>query len=163
VEKLQIFAFRFVVQLFYLLWTSRKPYSLFRFVADLLSSPQQIHSIWTCRDIMDLLWICRKVVDLLWICCTTCCKANPQQIEQAEFELYTANTDVQPVDTNDRDIHATTKQGYIRIYGKLITAMPTIKIRDEALHQARTPPCKTVHGVLKSPSAGARQHKTLTV
>jgi hypothetical protein len=37
-----------------------------------LSSPQQIHNIVTCRE----------VVDLLWFCCKTCCTANPQQIEQ---------------------------------------------------------------------------------
>jgi hypothetical protein len=34
-----------------------------------------------------MFWICRKAVDLLGICCTTCCTANPQQIEQVEFEL----------------------------------------------------------------------------
>jgi hypothetical protein len=47
------------------------------------------------RFVVNLLWICfttscttcRKVVDLLWICCTICCTANPQQIEQVEFEL----------------------------------------------------------------------------
>jgi hypothetical protein len=39
--------------------------------------------LWICRKAVDLLWICRKAVDLLWVCCT----ANPQQIEQVEFEL----------------------------------------------------------------------------
>jgi hypothetical protein len=62
--------------------------------------------LWICRKVVDLLWICRKVVDLsksrrkvvdlLWICCTACCTANPQQIEQVEFELNTT-TDSGPI------------------------------------------------------------------
>jgi hypothetical protein len=46
---------------------------------DLLLSPQQIHDILTCRDVVDLLYSC-----------TTSCTANPQQIEQVEFEFNTA-------------------------------------------------------------------------
>jgi hypothetical protein len=40
---------------------------------------------------VEKLWICRKVIEKLWICCgfvvKLCCTANPQQIEQMEFEL----------------------------------------------------------------------------
>ena len=43
--------------------------------------------MWICCGFVVNLWICRELVDLLWICCTTCCTTNPQQIEQAEFEL----------------------------------------------------------------------------
>jgi hypothetical protein len=42
----------------------------------------------SCGFVVDLSKSCGFVVDLLWICCTTC-TANPQQIEQVEFELYT--------------------------------------------------------------------------
>jgi hypothetical protein len=43
-----------------------------------LWSPQQIHNISTCRD----------VVDLLWICCGFAVQIAVQQIEKVEFELY---------------------------------------------------------------------------
>jgi hypothetical protein len=37
---------------------------LFQFVVDLLQNPQQIHSILTCRDAVDLSESCGFVVDL---------------------------------------------------------------------------------------------------
>jgi hypothetical protein len=62
-----------------------------------------VEKLWICCGFVEKLWICCGFVEKLWICCgfamdllynllysiccTTCCTANPQQIEQVEFEL----------------------------------------------------------------------------
>jgi hypothetical protein len=61
----------------------------FRFVVDFLSSPQQIHNVLTCRDVVDLSKS-REAVDLLYIKLYS----KSTTIEQVEFEL---NRNVQTV------------------------------------------------------------------
>jgi hypothetical protein len=69
-----------IVQLFDLLWTSRKPYSTVSihcgFAVESTTNPQHVDMSRCCG-----------FVEKLWICCTTCA-TNPQQIEQVDFELY---------------------------------------------------------------------------
>jgi hypothetical protein len=42
---------------------------------------------------VEMLWICCGLVEKLWICYGFSCTANPQQIEQMEFEQYSSATD----------------------------------------------------------------------
>jgi hypothetical protein len=57
-----------VEQLFELLCTNRKPYSIVSICCGFVVSPQQIYNILTCRDVVDLLWIFREA-EKLCICC----------------------------------------------------------------------------------------------